>query len=74
MEVKHPRKNHPNFYELALILADGQARNNENGETDWESFIDNLARISNEFATQVHTKEKPWSRTLQSDYDSAYQV
>ena len=74
MKVKHPPKNYPNFYELALILADGQARNSGNGETDWESFIDNRSRISDEFATQVHTKEKPWSQTLKSDYGSAYQV
>ena len=74
MEVKHPRNNYPTFYQLALTLADGQARNSANGETDWESFINNLSRISDKFATQVHTKEKPWSQALQSNYGSAYQV
>ena len=47
----------PNLYELALLLADAQTRVQK--EYRWEDFIDNLARICDEFAYSVHPKEKP---------------
>lgn len=74
MKLKNTRTNRPNFYELALLMADGQARHPENGDTSWESFIDNLSRIADEFATQIHTKEKLWSKLPRSEYDAAFQV
>jgi len=37
-----------NFYELALLLADGQARRNKHY---WMDFIDNLSRICDNFAS-----------------------
>jgi hypothetical protein len=52
-----------NFYELALRLADAQTRSEE--EYRWENFIDNLARICDEFAYSVHPKEKPRLPSLQ---------
>jgi hypothetical protein len=46
MTVQNP-KNHRNFFELALLLADEQSR--QQGDR-WASFIDNLSRICDEFA------------------------
>ena len=40
-------KSTTNLYELALMLANGQSRNDENGDS---SFVDNLSRICDEFA------------------------
>lgn len=54
-----------NFYELALLLADGQSRHSENR---WGSFIDNLSRICDEFATQIARKEKLGLAALESMY------
>jgi len=42
------RKHQTNFYELALLLADGQARKNKHY---WPDFIDNLSRICDNFAS-----------------------
>jgi hypothetical protein len=74
MEVKNLQGNYPNFYELSLLLASSQSRNCASGESDWESFIDNLSRISDEFAAQIQSKEESWNETLRSDYRPAYQV
>ncbi|MDE0042629.1 MAG: hypothetical protein OXT74_11385 [Candidatus Poribacteria bacterium] len=74
METKHIEGHQPNFYELSLLLASSQSRDHANGATDWESFIDNLSRISDEFAVQIRSKEEPWQETLGSDYRPAYQV
>lgn len=74
MEAKHLQENHPDFYELSLLLASSQSRDYASGETDWESFIDNLSRISDEFAAQIQSREKPWYGTLRSDYRPAYRV
>jgi hypothetical protein len=56
MKTKDSQRDYPNFYELALLLADGQSRASE---SRWESFIDNLSRICDEFASQLASKEKP---------------
>ena len=40
-------KSTTNLYELALMLANGQSRNDENGDS---SFVNNLSRICDEFA------------------------
>ena len=74
MEAKHLETNYPNFYELSLLLASSQSRDYASGETDWESFIDNLSRISDEFAAQIQSEENAWRETLRSDYRPAYQV
>ena len=74
MERNNTRRNRPNYYELALLMADGQARHAENGGSSWDSFINNLSRISNEFAAQIHIKEKLWSKLPESEYDAAFQV
>ena len=74
MESKHLDVNYPNFYELSLLLASSQSRDAASGETDWESFIDNLSRISGEFAAQIQSEESAWRETLRSDYRPAFQV
>ena len=40
-------KSTTNLYELALMLANGQSRNGENGDS---SFVNNLSRICDGFA------------------------
>ena len=40
-------KSTTNLYELALMLANGQSRNDENGDS---SFVNNLSRICDGFA------------------------
>lgn len=74
MDTKHLEGHQLNFYELSILLASSQSRDHGSGATDWESFIDNLSRISDEFATQIQSEEKSWQRTLCSDYRPAYQV
>jgi hypothetical protein len=63
---KYHRKNRLNFYELALLLADGEARADK--EYSWTNFIDNLSRICDEFASNIHPKEKPRFASLQPRY------
>ena len=71
MKSQDSQKNRQNFYELALLLADGQApKDNKNY---WSDFIDNLSQICDEFAYSIHPKEKPRLGALQSRYRS-YQV
>ena len=65
------QKDHQNFYELALLLADGQARKDKT--YSWSDFIDNLSQICDEFAYSIHPKEKPHRGALQSRYRS-YQI
>lgn len=60
------QKNRQNFYELALLLADGQARKDET--YSWSDFIDNLSQICDQFAYNIHPKEKPRRGALQSRY------
>ena len=60
------QKNRQNFYELALLLADAQARKDKT--YSWSDFIDNLSQICDEFAYSVHPKEKPHQDALQSRY------
>ena len=62
------QKNHQNFYELALLLADAQARKDK--IYSWSDFIDNLSQICDEFAYSVHPKEKPRRGVLQSRYQT----
>lgn len=62
------QKNRQNFYELALLLADGQARSNE--QRSWSDFIDSLSHICDQFAYSIHPKEKPHRGALQSRYVS----
>ena len=71
MKAKYPLKDYPNFYELALLLAYGQSRNSE---SRWESFIDNLSRICDEFASQIHPKEKPWYVLLKKSQPYPYRI
>ncbi len=61
---KFSQKNRLNFYELALLLADGQVRTGK--EYSWTNFIDNLSHICDEFAFNIHPKEKPHLASLQS--------
>ena len=62
------QKNHQNFYELALLLADGRVRKDE--QYSWSDFIDNLSQICDQFAYSIHPKEKPLRGTSQSRYRS----
>ncbi len=62
------QKDRQNFYELALILADGQARKDD--QHYWSDFIDNLSQICDEFAYSIHPKEKPRRVELPSRYRS----
>ena len=62
------QKNRQNFYELALLLADAQARKDKT--YNWSDFIDNLSQICDEFAYSVHPKEKPHQGALRSRYRS----
>ncbi len=55
MTVKQNRSNHPNFYEFALLFADGQSRPKEERRG---TFIDNLSRICDEFASHISLKER----------------
>ena len=74
MEAKHLQENHRDFYELSLLLASSQSRDLASGETDWESFIDNLSRISDEFAGQIQSHEESWHGILRSEHRPAYRV
>ena len=56
MTIRNLQKNQPNFYELALVLAAGQSHRREDR---WDSFIDNLSRISDQFATFISPKLSP---------------
>ena len=67
MADRPPQKSHINFYEIALLLADGQSRNSEER---WSRFIDNLSRICDELAVNVHPKEKPRRALWHSPYRS----
>lgn len=60
------QRNRQNFYELALLLADGQARKDKT--YGWSDFIDNLSQICDQFACSIHPKEKPRRDALQSRY------
>ena len=71
MKSQDAQKNRQDFYELALLLADGQARKDK--AYSWSDFIDNLSQICDEFAYSIHPKEKPRSTGLQSRY-SAYRM
>lgn len=74
METEHIEGHQPDFYELSLLLARSQSRDHTSGATNWESFIDNLSRISDEFAVQIRSKEKPWQEALGSDYRPVHHV
>lgn len=67
-QVQDSQMNRQNFYELALLLADAQARKNKT--YSWSDFIDNLSQICDDFAYSVHPKEKPRRGALQSRYRS----
>ena len=70
-QVQDSQKDRQNFYELALLLADAQARKNKT--YSWSDFIDNLSQICDEFAYGIHSKEKPRRGALQSRY-GAYRM
>ena len=70
-QVQDSQKNRQNFYELALLLADAQARKDKT--YSWSDFIDNLSQICDEFACGIHPKEKPRRGALQSRY-GAYRM
>ena len=70
-QVQDSQKNRQNFYELALLLADAQARKNQT--YSWSDFIDNLSQICDDFAYGIHPKEKPRRGALQSRY-GAYRM
>ena len=65
------QKDRQNLYELALLLAAGQAR--KDNKYNWSDFIDNLSQICDEFAYSIHPKEKPRRVGLQPRYRS-YQM
>ena len=67
-QVQDSQKNRQNFYELALLLADAQARKDKT--YSWSDFIDNLSQICDEFAYSAHPKEKPHRDALRSRYRS----
>ena len=67
-QVQDSQKNRQNFYELALLLADAQARKDKTHS--WSDFIDNLSQICDEFASSIHPKEKPHRGALRSRYRS----
>ena len=67
-QAQESQKDRQNFYELALLLADGQARTDKT--YSWSDFIDNLSQICDQFAYSVHPKEKPHRGALQSRYQS----
>ena len=71
MRNRDSQRNRQNFYELALLLADGQARKDK--AHSWSDFIDNLSQICDQFADSIHPKEKPHRGALQSRYHS-YQI
>ena len=60
------QNNRQNFYEIALLLADGQARKDKTHS--WSDFIDNLSQICDQFAYSIHPKEKPRRGALPSRY------
>ncbi len=66
MKSQDSQRNSQNFYELALLLADGQAR--KDTTYNWSDFIDNLSQICDQFAYSIHPKEKPHRVGLQSRY------
>jgi hypothetical protein len=68
MKSQEAQKNRQDFYELALLLADGQARKDK--AYSWSDFIDNLSQICDEFAYSIHPKEKPHRGALPSRYRS----
>ena len=68
MKSQEAQKNRQDFYELALLLADGQARKDK--AYSWSDFIDNLSQICDEFAYSIHSKEKPRRVGLQPRYRS----
>ena len=68
MRSQDSQRDRQNFYELALLLADGQARKDK--AYSWSDFIDNLSQICDQFAYSIHPKEKPHRGALQSRYHS----
>jgi hypothetical protein len=71
MNTKPTREAYPNFYELALLLADAQSRNSE---SHWEDFIDNLSRICDQFAYQIAAKDKPLNALSESGQRHSHQI
>ncbi len=68
IQSQDSQRDSQNFYELALLLADGQARKDK--KYNWSDFIDNLSQICDQFAYSIHPKEKPHLGALQSRYRS----
>ena len=68
MKNRDLQRNSQNFYELALLLADGQVRKDE--QYSWSDFIDNLSQICDQFAYSIHPKEKPHRDALHPRYRS----
>ena len=48
-----------NLYEQALLLADAHSRQCNTGD-QWSTFIDNLARICDEFANSTSFRQRDW--------------
>ena len=58
MSIKtHPHR--ANLYEQALLLADAHSRQSNVGDR-WMVFIDNLARICDEFAHSTNIDQRDW--------------
>ena len=58
MSIKtHPHR--ANLYEQALLLADAHSRQSNIGDR-WVVFIDNLARICDEFAHSTNIDKRDW--------------
>ena len=58
MSIKtHPHR--ANLYKQALLLADAHSRQSNVGDR-WVVFIDNLARICDEFAHSTNIDQRYW--------------
>ena len=71
MQKKQSPKNYPNLYELTLLLADAQSRDSE---YRWASFVDNLSRICDKFASEIPTKEKPKHAWVEVSQRYSYRI
>jgi hypothetical protein len=71
MHTKPSQEGYPNFYELAVLLADAQSRDSE---SHWEDFIDNLSRICDQFACQIAAKDKPLNALSESGQRHSHQI
>ena len=67
MSIKNQRYR-ANLYEQALLLADAHSRQCNTGD-QWSTFIDNLARICDEFANSTSCKQRE-KRLVQLNFNT----